>query len=148
MNAACRWPGRHCIVGPDHMAHMLPQMFPAMLPYGLPGGLRRLAGTLAESLLPRFIAGQKAVEGAGPLPYDIEHVQVKYVRDDPGIPVGFWRSVAHSQNAFVVESFLDEIAAATNRDPVDLRLELLRNNPSLRRGVGVGGGKKRVGAIR
>jgi CO/xanthine dehydrogenase Mo-binding subunit len=123
----------HRIVGPDHMARMLPELIPSMLPYGVPRGGRNLVSFLAESLLPRVIPGKKAVEGAGPLPYDIKDARVNYVHDDPGIPTGFWRSVAHSQNAFVVESFIDEIAAAANRDPVGLRLELLRGNPSMRK---------------
>ncbi len=42
-----------------------------------------------------------------------------------GIPRGSWRAPAHTANAFVVESFLDEIAAATGRDPLALRLALL-----------------------
>lgn len=58
---------------------------------------------------------------------------MNFVEDEPGIPTGFWPSVAHSQNAFVVESFMDEIAVASGLDPVDLRLELLQGNPSMRR---------------
>ncbi len=48
------------------------------------------------------------------------------------IPTGFWRSVGHSQNAFVVECFIDEIAAAAGKDPLDLRRELLQKAPRLR----------------
>ncbi len=46
------------------------------------------------------------------------------------MPVGFWRSVGSSQNAFITaECFLDEIAAAAGRDPYELRLEYLTNAP-------------------
>ena len=123
----------HRIVGPDHMANLLPKLVPSMIPYAVPRSARNAAAFVVESLAPRAVAGKKAIEGAAPLPYDIKNVRVDYVRDDPGIPTGFWRSVAHSQNAFVVESFIDEIAAAAGRDPVDLRLELLENNPPLKK---------------
>jgi isoquinoline 1-oxidoreductase subunit beta len=70
-----------------------------------------------------------SVEGAADLPYDIPNIRVDYVMQDPWVPVGAWRSVGHSQNAFVVECFLDEIAAARNRDPCELRHELLNRDP-------------------
>ena len=115
----------HRIVGPDHMTQMMPILLPSMMPYGIPRGVRNLSGSLAKSIVPWFAGGKKAVEGAAPLPYDIGRVRVDFIEDDPGIPTGFWRSVAHSQNAFVVESFVDEIAQAAGRDPVDLRLAML-----------------------
>ena len=123
----------HRIVGVDHMTYMFPRLIPSMLPYALPRGMRNLASSLADSLLPRFMAGKEAAKGAGPLPYSIENVRVNFLQDDPGIPTGFWRSVAHSQNGFLVESFVDEIAAAAGRDPVELRFDLLRENPEMRR---------------
>jgi len=48
------------------------------------------------------------------------------------VPVGFWRSVGYSHNAFVVESFVDELAAAAGQDPVAYRRALLRNEPRVR----------------
>jgi isoquinoline 1-oxidoreductase beta subunit len=51
--------------------------------------------------------------------------------DDPGIPLGFWRSVAHSSHAFVVESFMDEIAAAKGLDPYELGYRLTSKTPRL-----------------
>jgi len=67
-----------------------------------------------------------AVEGAKELPYGIPNVQVELTKVAAPFPVSFWRSVGHSFNAFAVESFVDEIAAATQRDPAQLRLELLQ----------------------
>ncbi len=49
------------------------------------------------------------------------------------MPVGIWRSVAHSQNAFFTECFIDEVAAAAGRDPVAFRAELLAGNPRMMR---------------
>jgi isoquinoline 1-oxidoreductase beta subunit len=65
--------------------------------------------------------------------YDIPHLRVDYHELDLGVPVGFWRSVGHSYNVFVIESFIDEMAALAKRDPLDLRLELLRNEPRMLR---------------
>ncbi len=70
-----------------------------------------------------------SVEGAANLPYAIPEILVTYVLDDPGVPVGFWRSVGSSQNAYVTECFFDEVAHATGRDPYQLRRTLLKNHP-------------------
>ena len=48
---------------------------------------------------------------------------------DVGVPVGFWRSVGNSQNAYVTECFIDELAAAGGKDPVDFRRRLLAKKP-------------------
>jgi isoquinoline 1-oxidoreductase beta subunit len=65
------------------------------------------------------------VEGAANIPYLIPNLQVEYVYQDLGVPVGFWRSVGASQNAFIVESFIDELAAAAGKDPFEFRRGLL-----------------------
>ena len=122
----------HKIVGPDHMAQALPGLIPSMMPYWVPRGARKLVSSIFKTIAPRVIPGKKIIEGAGPLPYAIENVQVKYIHADPSIPVGFWRSVAYSQNTFVVESFLDEIATDSGLDPFKLRDQLLVNTPLLR----------------
>jgi isoquinoline 1-oxidoreductase subunit beta len=55
---------------------------------------------------------------------------VEYVRQEPpGIPVGFWRGVGPTHNVFVVESFIDELAAAAKKDPVEYRRALLGTSP-------------------
>ncbi len=64
-------------------------------------------------------------EGAANLPYVIPNLQVEYIYKDFGIPVGFWRSVGASQNAFITESFMDELAVAAKRDPFEFRRDLL-----------------------
>ena len=68
---------------------------------------------------------QSAVEGAVDHPYRVPNVEVRYARARLAVPVGYWRSVGHTHTAFAVESFVDEIAAATGQDPVELRLALL-----------------------
>jgi len=77
------------------------------------------------------VIDRTSVEGAADLPYAIPNVRVEYIRNEPGIPVGFWRSVGHSQNTFISESFFDEMAAAGRKDPYELRRILLAGHPRI-----------------
>ncbi len=71
-----------------------------------------------------------AVEGAKDLPYTIPNVRVDYVRHEPaGIPTAFWRGVGPTHNIFVVESFIDELAAKAGKDPLAYRVDLLGRSP-------------------
>ncbi len=69
------------------------------------------------------------VEGAIHLPYDIPHLLVEHARIELPVPVGFWRSVGHSYNAFFVESFVDELAHAAGKDPYQYRRSLYGRSP-------------------
>ncbi len=71
----------------------------------------------------------EAVEGGVGMPYTIPNVHVDYLLTDTGIPVGFWRSVNNSYNAFAVECFIDELAHAAKRDPYEYRRDLLTKAP-------------------
>jgi isoquinoline 1-oxidoreductase beta subunit len=66
---------------------------------------------------------------AADLPYDIPNILVEWTEKDSGVPVGSWRSVGASQNAFVTESFVDELAYAARRDPFEYRRALLGSSP-------------------
>jgi len=71
-----------------------------------------------------------AVEGAAEPPYALPNIHVDYVRvEPPGIPTAFWRGVGPTHNVFVVESFIDELAALAKQDPVAYRRALLGHNP-------------------
>ena len=70
-----------------------------------------------------------AVEGLRNMPYDIPNVQVEWTNKDFGVPIGFWRSVGPSQNAYIVESFVDEMAHAAGKDPVEFRRGILGKSP-------------------
>ncbi|HWN50253.1 MAG TPA: xanthine dehydrogenase family protein molybdopterin-binding subunit [Xanthobacteraceae bacterium] len=72
-----------------------------------------------------------AVEGAAEnLLYTFPNMLVDYVRSEPpGLLTGWWRGVGSTHNIFVVESFIDELAAAALKDPVEYRLDLLRHSP-------------------
>ena len=71
------------------------------------------------------------VEGVADIPYGIPNILVEYHAAEAGIPVSYWRSVGYSQNTFFTESFVDELAAAGGKDPVELRRRLLRKSPRL-----------------
>jgi len=66
-----------------------------------------------------------SVEGVNDMDYELPNRLVEYVMVDLPIPVGFWRSVGNSFNPFAVETFMDELAYAAGKDPVDFRLNLL-----------------------
>src|SRR5437667_900322 len=69
-------------------------------------------------------------EGAIDLVYALPNMHVEYLRvEPPGIPTAFWRRVGPSHNVFVVESFMDELAAAAKQDPVSYRRSLLDKTP-------------------
>ena len=72
-----------------------------------------------------------AVEGIADLAYDVPNFRVDYHPPDAGIPVSYWRSVGYSQNTFFAESFVDEMAAAAGKDPVEFRRRMLARNPRL-----------------
>lgn len=70
-------------------------------------------------------AAETETEGAVELAYDIPAFRMEYTAAACTTPVGWWRSVADSINAFAVESFVDELAGAAHVDPLAYRLELL-----------------------
>jgi len=71
-----------------------------------------------------------AVEVASDLPYHLPNQLIDYVREEPGnVPTAFWRGVGPTRSTFVVESFIDELAAAAKIDPVTYRHDLLAPTP-------------------
>ena len=70
-----------------------------------------------------------SVEGAMDLPYEIPNILVSLHSPRIGVPVQWWRSVGHSHTAFVVESFIDELAHAAGKDPYQFRRAMLANHP-------------------
>ncbi|MBV8666166.1 MAG: xanthine dehydrogenase family protein molybdopterin-binding subunit [Burkholderiaceae bacterium] len=68
-------------------------------------------------------------EGEYDMPYEFPNQRIAHVIVPTPVPLGYWRSVGHSHNAFFKESFIDEIAHAANKDPVEYRRSLLANHP-------------------
>ncbi len=68
-------------------------------------------------------------EGAFDLPYMLPNRRVEHVLTHEPVPVGFWRSVGHSYNAFFTESFMDECAHTAGKDPYEYRKAMLANAP-------------------
>jgi isoquinoline 1-oxidoreductase beta subunit len=64
--------------------------------------------------------------------YDVPNLAVSYSRQEIGIDVGYMRSVSHSPNCFVIESFMDELAALAGKNPFDFRMQHLAKKPRQR----------------
>ena len=77
------------------------------------------------------------------VPYAVANYAEEQLATDSPLPVGAWRSVAPGQNAFVVESFVDELANAAGMDPLEYRLELLHNAPRSQAVLQLAAGKAR-----
>jgi isoquinoline 1-oxidoreductase beta subunit len=81
-------------------------------------------------LLPQNIRDgwdQSSMDGTYNQAYKWPACKFDYVMRNSHVPVGFWRSVGSSQNAFITESFVDEVAHAAGKDPVEFRRGLLDN---------------------
>lgn len=107
---------------------------------GLPRVLR--ATGAADAIVPRWLernlpwlAGpvdapdKTTAEGLYDQPYAIPHQRITHVATRSGVPIGYWRSVGHSHNAFFIESFIDELAHVARQDPLAYRLALLGDSP-------------------
>lgn len=95
---------QHAIAGPSIFA----RVFPGMIKNGI---------------------DNTSVEGAANLPYAFPNIEVSWVMENGAVPVGFWRSVGSSHNAFITECFIDEVARLANKDPFEFRRSLLALQP-------------------
>ena len=99
-------------------------------------------GSAGDAISPRWMAralpllsgpidmpDKTTSEGLYDQPYDVPHIRIAHTATTHGVPVGFWRAVGHSHNAFFAESFVDEMAHAAGADPVAYRLSLLGGLP-------------------
>jgi isoquinoline 1-oxidoreductase beta subunit len=96
---------------------------------------KSVSGSITHQYFPRNIGlpmpgpDKNAAEGEFDMQYEIANRRIAHVIADSAVPLGYWRSVGHSHNAFFKECFLDEVAHAAGKDPVLLRRELLRRHP-------------------
>jgi isoquinoline 1-oxidoreductase beta subunit len=75
--------------------------------------------------LPAAGPDKTTAEGAFDMPYELPNQRIRHVIVDSAVPLGYWRSVGHSHNAFFKESFIDELAHAACQDGVAFRRALL-----------------------
>lgn len=94
----------------------------AITPRWMARGLPALSG-------PVDTPDKTTAEGLFDLPYGFASQKMSHVATHMGVPVGFWRSVGHSHNAFFSESFIDELAGNAKQDPLAFRRALLRRAP-------------------
>ena len=113
----------HRVAGSSILARVSSELFPKNLRVIRALGLHQLMASIKG-------LDTDAVEGAVEPPYELPNIRVEYVRQEPpGIPTAFWRGVGPTHSIFVVESFVDELAAAARRDPVAYRRALLDRSP-------------------
>jgi isoquinoline 1-oxidoreductase beta subunit len=79
--------------------------------------------------LPGFGPDKTTAEGEFDMQYEIANQRVAHVIVDSAVPLGYWRSVGHSHNAFFKESFIDELAHAAGKDGAAFRRALLAKHP-------------------
>lgn len=99
------------------------------------GRAEMLDGQLvSQTVIPVEGKNRENVSGSFDQPYGIPNYRMRGYLADMGVPVGFWRSVGASSNGFVFDSFVDELAHAAGRDPLEFRLELIQREhaPSAR----------------
>ncbi len=107
------------------------------------GGLDGSGGPLAwvtksasDAIVPQYVRrtypafaadtpDKTTIEGLFDQPYEFPHRHCAHVTHRSPVPIGFWRSVGHSHNAFFAECFMDEMAHAAGRDPLEFRRLLL-----------------------
>lgn len=98
--------------------NILERVLPSAL-FSIAEAAQSLSGTTMDVL---------AVQGLVSMPYALPARRMEYVKKTLPVPVGFWRSVGHSHNAFFFESFLDELAHEGKQDPYQFRRTLLKDN--------------------
>jgi isoquinoline 1-oxidoreductase subunit beta len=132
----------HDTYRPAAMARFMALLGTNGLPVALDGAIatpsimRSIVRRSLPSLSAAPLGPDKAItDGAFNQPYNITNMSVRGIDVDLAVPVGFWRSVGSSGNAFFYESFMDEIAVAAKMDPVAMRLKLMADYPAATRAI-------------
>ncbi|MGD8206902.1 MAG: molybdopterin-dependent oxidoreductase [Thiohalocapsa sp.] len=99
----------------------------------------RISGqSILASVRPQWMAENGAdpvtfqgfdAEGDHAISYDVPHLLVEHAMRNPPVPPGFWRGVNINQNAIYLECFIDELAHAAGRDPLEFRRALMADHP-------------------
>ncbi|HEY7758165.1 MAG TPA: xanthine dehydrogenase family protein molybdopterin-binding subunit [Burkholderiales bacterium] len=111
----------HRITGSSIVSRVVDELFPKNLRVVQAVGWKNLYASIRGVDI-------DAVEVAAEPPYALPNFRAEYVRQEPpGVPTAFWRGVGPTRGAFVVEGFVDELAAAARQDPLDYRRKLVRH---------------------
>ncbi|MDE3738676.1 xanthine dehydrogenase family protein molybdopterin-binding subunit [Metapseudomonas resinovorans] len=122
---------RHSTLRPFHYNHLSAgldeQGRPIAWTHKVTGG--SIIARWAPDRFKNGVDGDAVRDACGP--YGFPNLAVHYVRHDPpkGITPAFWRGVGHTQNAFMVEGFMDELAVMNKADPFTYRAPLLEKHP-------------------
>ncbi len=117
---------QHNIVGTSIIKGFGVDLMQGLLPTWVPS---TIANSIGHGLADNVAAYDITMGEGAKIPYAIPNRKVGMVHHDPGVPSGFWRSVGHSYNAFIVESFIDELAHATKNDVIEFRRQYLQAQP-------------------
>jgi CO/xanthine dehydrogenase Mo-binding subunit len=121
------WEHRLTSAGLNHL--ILPNALPVLMPGWVPPGSAAAAARWLGPRLDGWFASFNGRQGSVDQPYATPACRVGIAAWNPGVPVTIWRSVGHSFNAFVVECFIDELAAAAGDDPAEYRRRHLAGHP-------------------
>lgn len=114
--------------GPDTAPYVFDDLIDAVGPSFLPKFVRQGLSKMPYLKFKYWAVDDAAIEGLYE-DYDATHKEMGNVYFDPGLRTGYWRSVGHSMSGFCKESFVDELALAAGKDPVEFRLANTKNNP-------------------
>jgi isoquinoline 1-oxidoreductase beta subunit len=101
-----------------HMRISGQSIFAGLMPFALDNGKD-----------PLVFQGLQAEGTEGQLGYTIPNLLIDHAMRNPPLRPGFWRGVNNNQNSFYLESFIDELALAADRDPLEFRRALMQNHP-------------------
>jgi CO/xanthine dehydrogenase Mo-binding subunit len=118
----------HKVATPSILVQVLAPFVSASMPNWLPLGIKKGMGGAVAGMIGGNVDPTQ-IEGAADPGYSFPNHKVELYARDPGIPLAFWRSVGHSFNAFVMESFIDELAHAAGKDPLEFRRAMLKDSP-------------------
>ena len=90
-----------------------------------------MAGTAFEPMMVKNGVDATSVEGVADTPYDIPNMRASLHTTETGVPVLWWRSVGHTHTAFVMETMMDDLAAAAGKDSVQFRRDYLTKHPRI-----------------
>tara|TARA_Y100001954_G_scaffold54398_1_gene58255 strand:- start:9779 stop:11992 length:2214 start_codon:yes stop_codon:yes gene_type:complete len=102
---------------------LLPKMISSMTPSWMGNTLPKKLGEFAL-----LFADSMSIKEGALAPYNLKGAQILWQKTNPPVTTQFWRSVGHSQNAFFVECFVDEVAHKAGIDPMKFRESRLKQN--------------------